>query len=792
MGEEMKSVLSGRLTRVMSYLVAASLVGSLLVLASSTPAQAAADAAITGTVRGPDGPARNVEVWAVEIASRAGADATTDQSGAFAIDGLPPGDYELQFSPPYSSGLMVQWWDEGDTPEDATIITLSAGQTYNVGDVTLRRGGSIKGVIKDPAGRPLETYLQVLDLDGHNDWDYDEWEAWTEEDGSFGVFRMAPGDYVVHIYSLTEGLVGQWWKGARTFSQATRLTVTSAGESHDLGDVTLARGGNITGVAKDGSGNPVIGVDVAVYDVNDPKEVLANATTWEGGAFELHYLPPGEYRLYFDVPESLGLIDQWWKGVASWDDAAIVSVAGGEETSLGEVILADLSVVGETPSVSGTVVVGSTLTASTGTWSPSDVAFGYQWLRNGAPIAGATAKTYTLVAGDRGSAISVQVTGSRAGLPAVAVTSAATAEVAAGALGAATPSIGGTALVGSPLSVSVGLWSPQPDGFSYEWLRAGLPIAGAAGPVYTAVADDAGKAVSVRVTGVKHGYASKPATSGAVTVAVAALSVAPVPVVSGEVKVNGVLTANAGSWGPAPVTVAFQWLRGGSPIAGATGQKYTVQAGDVGKALSVRVTGSKPGYATVSKVSAVTSVVPKALKLKTTPAPKIKGTVRVGSKLTVSSGTWKPKPVPLTVQWFRAGVSAPIATGTSYTLTAADKGKKITVRVTGAKVGYAPVTKSKTTKKVAAGKLSTATPKVTGSAKVGSKLTASTGAWKPAPVTLGFQWLRNGKKIAGATGGSYVLTVADKGKTVSVKVTGSKPGYATVSKTSKKTKKVAA
>lgn len=238
--------------------------------------------------------------------------------------------------------------------------------------------------------------------------------------------------------------------------------------------------------------------------------------------------------------------------------------------------------------------------------------------------------------------------------------------------------------------------------------------------------------------------------------------------------------------------LAYQWLRGGAVIAGATGQKYTVQVADVGKALSVRVTGSKVGYAAVSKVSAGTAAVPKALKLKTTPAPKIKGTVRVGSKLTVSTGTWKPKPVPLTVQWFRAGVSAPVATGTSYTLTAADKGKKITVRVTGAKVGYAPVTKSKTTKAVAAGKLSAATPKISGSAKVGSKLTVSTGAWKPAPVTLGFQWLRNGKKIAGATGGSYVLTVADKGKTVSVKVTGSKPGYATVSKTSKKTKKVAA
>jgi hypothetical protein len=355
-----------------------------------------------------------------------------------------------------------------------------------------------------------------------------------------------------------------------------------------------------------------------------------------------------------------------------------------------------------------------------------------------------------------------------------------------------TPTITGTAGMDQTLTAKPGTWSPDGVTHAYQWLRDGSAIAGATSSTYRVQAADVGGKLSVKVTGSKAGYASVSSTSAPTAAVAAGALTAAVPTVSGVAKVNGVLTASSGTWGPAPVALAYQWLRGGSPITGATAAKYTVRAADVGKALSVKVTGSKAGYSSGSKTSAATSAVPKALKLKASPTPKIKGKAKVGSKLTVSTGTWKPKPVPLTVQWYRAGRSAPVATGSSYTLTPDDAGKKITVKVTGAKVGYASVTKSKSTKKVAAGTLTAATPKIKGSAKVGATLTASVGTWKPAPVTLKYQWLRNGKAIKGATRASYLLTASDKGKKITVKVTGSKPGFKAASKTSKKTGKVKA
>jgi hypothetical protein len=92
----------------------------------------------------------------------------------------------------------------------------------------------------------------------------------------------------------------------------------------------------------------------------------------------------------------------------------------------------------------------------------------------------------------------------------------------------------------------------------------------------------------------------------------------------------------------------------------------------------------------------------------------------------------------------------------------------------------------------AAAKFSTApTPKISGTARVGSTLTAKPGTWKP-KAKLKYQWYRSGSAIKGATKSTYVLVSADKGKTIKVKVTGSKAGYTSKAKTSAATKKVAA
>ncbi len=71
--------------------------------------------------------------------------------------------------------------------------------------------------------------------------------------------------------------------------------------------------------------------------------------------------------------------------------------------------------------IDGIPTTHSQLRAAT-TWTPASASITYQWLRNGAPIAGATAATYTTTAADLGATLTVTATATAYGAQPVTVT----------------------------------------------------------------------------------------------------------------------------------------------------------------------------------------------------------------------------------------------------------------------------------------------------------------------------------------------------------------------------------
>ena len=68
---------------------------------------------------------------------------------------------------------------------------------------------------------------------------------------------------------------------------------------------------------------------------------------------------------------------------------------------------------------------------------------------------------------------------------------------------------------------------------------------------------------------------------------------ATLPAITGTAQNGQTLTGSLGTWqGPAPITLARQWLRNTTPIAGATNATYVVQPADVGNVIRLRVTAS--------------------------------------------------------------------------------------------------------------------------------------------------------------------------------------------------------
>lgn len=171
------------------------------------------------------------------------------------------------------------------------------------------------------------------------------------------------------------------------------------------------------------------------------------------------------------------------------------------------------------PSIGGVAKVGKSLTATPGTWTASGLTYGYQWLRAGSPIQGATSASYTAVVADLGKALTVRVTTSGAGLPAGTATSApVTIGVGDAPEALSTPVITGTPRPGKELEVSPGTWSLEDLEFGYQWLRDGTPVAGATGPTYDVTDADAGSAIGAVVTATRSGYAQGSAEAAEVEV----------------------------------------------------------------------------------------------------------------------------------------------------------------------------------------------------------------------------------------------------------------------------------
>lgn len=83
------------------------------------------------------------------------------------------------------------------------------------------------------------------------------------------------------------------------------------------------------------------------------------------------------------------------------------------------------------PVISGSPVVGQTITASTGSWSGYPYpTFAYQWKRGGVAIVGATNSSYQVVLADVGQSITVTVTATNASGSASATSDPVTGQAA--------------------------------------------------------------------------------------------------------------------------------------------------------------------------------------------------------------------------------------------------------------------------------------------------------------------------------------------------------------------------
>lgn len=268
------------------------------------------------------------------------------------------------------------------------------------------------------------------------------------------------------------------------------------------------------------------------------------------------------------------------------------------------------------------------------------------------------------------------------------------------------------------------------------------------------------------------------------------------PTISGTPQEGQTLTASTGTWTGQPTHFDYQWQRCDSAgsncslISGATSQAYTLVSADVGRRIRVVVTARNADgqrQASSSPTAVVTRLAQNAPR--NTSRPSISGTAEEGRTLTVSNGGWSgTQPISFRYQWLRcdatggACVNVSGATSRTYTLVAADVGRRMRALVTATNSAGAASALSNASGRVdaapATAPRNTGAPTIAGTAREGEVLTASPGTWTGTqPLTFSYQWLRcdsgggSCAAISGATGQTYTVTSADAGETLRVQVT---------------------
>lgn len=461
------------------------------------------------------------------------------------------------------------------------------------------------------------------------------------------------------------------------------------------------------------------------------------------------------------------------------------------------------------PSEQGIAQQGQTLTESHGTWTNSPTSFTYSWQRcdsggvNCTPISGATAASYTLVPADVGATIVVAETATNTFGTSSPATSPPSAVVSAPPLAAtAPPTISGTPQQGQTLTEANGTWTNNPTGFSYQWQQcdaagAGCTaIAGATAQIYQAVAADVGHRLRVQEWATNNNGTAGPAISSATAVVIpTAPTSTALPTISGTPQQGQTLTEVHGSWTGNPTAFSYHWQQcdsagaGCTAIAGATAATYVPVAGDIGHRLRVQESATNAGGTggpATSGASAAVLPPPPA----NTAAPTVSGVDQQGQTLTESPGTWSGAPSGFSYQWQQCDASGANcndvsgATGSTYVLGSADVGSRMRVEEFASNAGglSAPAPSAVTAAVIPLAPASTSPPTVSGVDRQGQTLTEARGGWTNNPTGYLTQWQRcdtNGAScsaIAGATGQTYTLTVADPGHTIEVSETASNAG----------------
>ena len=264
---------------------------------------------------------QNVQLAAIDAAGNWNY-ASTDPTGAYAITGLLPGDYQIRTW--NDQGYVWEWYDNVISQGDATVLALTGDLTGI--DFALAQGLSISGTVTDEVTGLGIQNVQLAAIDAAGNWNY----ASTDPTGAYTITGLLPGDYRVRT-TWNEGYLSEWYDNVISQGDATILTLAADVAGIDF---ALAQGFSISGTVTDALGDPI--ADTPVWAVDSAGIWFGSGTSGADGSYEIVGLPSGAYRVVTD--DSRGYVNEWWDDLPTmrfaWNDAPGVDVTDGDAVGI--------------------------------------------------------------------------------------------------------------------------------------------------------------------------------------------------------------------------------------------------------------------------------------------------------------------------------------------------------------------------------------------------------------------------------------------------------------------------
>jgi protocatechuate 3,4-dioxygenase beta subunit len=305
-------------------------------------AELATGSSISGTVT--DDSANPIEFAEVYVYDTAGVyygGVYTDSSGHYQVNGLPAGNYKVNFFPyeldhyavewyglPRNYNYQYEWYNDQASFITAGLVPVTLETpTTGIDAVLAENCGTISGRITDGTGTGIPG-CTVYALQSPDDFDWYP-SVGSDAEGNYQLKGLPPGNYIVWFTQPANTFYRrQFYNNIFNVEQATPVPVL-AGQTTTGIDAVLLKGGFITGRVTDGNGNGIGNVLVRPIDVATNQYIgwtTGNANTDARGYYLIN-ARAGTWKVMFEANQANGgYRSEFYNDAATVETAAAFTV----------------------------------------------------------------------------------------------------------------------------------------------------------------------------------------------------------------------------------------------------------------------------------------------------------------------------------------------------------------------------------------------------------------------------------------------------------------------------------